>query len=369
MTRKTLSLFTFAVIITALIAALVWRIAGDTRTGQSKRTDQPLVVETASARRQPMPILLQAVGQVESEHSVQIRPQVSGMLAAVYFSEGQAVTKGQRLFRIDPAPYEAALDSARAAAENDQAQAARLAPLAGKDYVTPQEYGNARTAADQARAALIQARINLAYTDIRAPIAGRTGSLGVKAGNLVAPTDTASLVVINQMQPILVRYSIPQQTLPTLQRYQAQGGIRIFITREDGSSDLGEGKLIFVDNAVTTNTGTVTLKARLPNTQEQLWPGQYVGVRTQLAVQADAIVVPQSAIQTGQNGNFVYIIEQDKAVIRPVQVDRQVDDLAIIATGVKAGETVVTRAPRNLRPGVKVVIDNSAGKSATPDLP
>ncbi len=369
MTRKTLSLFAFVCILAVLAAAVAWRISGDTRVNKNKRPEQPLVVEMAKARVQPMPIVLQAVGQVQSEHSVQIRPQVSGMLQAVYFSEGQAVTKGQRLFRIDPAPYQAALISTRAAAKNAQAQAARLAPLAGKDYVTPQEYDNARVAADQARAALTQAEINLAYTDIRAPIAGRTGRLGVKAGNLVAPTDAAPLVVINQMQPILVQYSIPQQILPTLQRYQAQGSIRIFITHEDGSGELGEGKLIFIDNAVTTDTGTVTLKARLPNAQEQLWPGQYVGVRTQLAVQNDAIVVPQSAVQTGQNGNFVYVIEQGKAAIRQIQVDRQVGDLAVIASGLKAGETVVTRAPRNLRPGAKVTVVDSAGKPTKQDLP
>jgi RND family efflux transporter MFP subunit len=367
-TRKTLSLLAFGFIIAVLAAVVAWRIAGDTRVGKNKQPDPPLVVEMATARRQPMPISLQAVGQVQSEHSVQIRPQVSGMLEAVYFSEGQAVTKGQLLFRIDPAPYAAALGAARAAAENAKAQAARLAPLAGKEYVTPQEFDNARTAADQARATLTQAQINLAYTEIRAPIAGRTGSLAVKAGNLVAPNDAAPLVVINQMQPILVQYSIPQQILPQLQRYQAQGGIRIFITREDGGGDLGEGKLIFIDNAVTTDTGTVTLKARLPNAQEQLWPGQYVGVRTQLAVQ-DSIVVPQTAVQTGQSGNFVYSVEQGSVAIRPVQVDRQVDDFAIIATGLKAGEQVVTRAPRNLRPGVKVVAAGSAGKSTAPDLP
>ncbi len=369
MTRKLPTLLAFGVIIALLAAVVAWRIAGETAAGKSKRPDQPLVVEIASARQQPMPISLQAVGQVQPQHSVQIRPQVSGMLAAVEFSEGQAVTKGQRLFRIDPAPFQAALDAARAAAENATAQAARLAPLAGKEYVTTQEFDNARAAADQARAALTQARINLAYTDIRAPIAGRTGSLAVKAGNLVAPGDAAPLVVINQMQPIVVQYSIPQQLLPEVQRYQAQGSIRIFITHEDGSGDLGTGELVFVDNAVAADTGTVTLKARLPNAHEQLWPGQYVGVRTQLTVQDDAIVVPQTAVQTGQSGNFVYVAEQGNAVVRPVQVDRQVGDLAIIATGLKAGEQVVTRAPRNLRPGFKVVAAGTADQPTGQDAP
>ena len=171
----------------------------------------------------------------------------------------------------------------------------------------------------------------------------------------MAPGDATPLVVINQMQPILVQYSIPQQRLSELRRYQAQNSIRIFITNEDGSGDLGQGNLVFIDNSVNTDTGTVLLKARVPNAHEQLWPGQYVGVRTRFAMQSDAMVAPQTAIQTGQNGNFVYVVEQGSATIRLVQVDRQVNDMAVIASGLKAGEIVVTRAPRNLRPGVKVV--------------
>jgi len=367
-TRKILPLFIIVVIIAGLAALVEWRIAADGGKVKGKRPDQPLVVEMAAVRVQPMPVLLQAVGQVQSEHSVQIRPQVSGLLQEVYFSEGQAVDKGQKLFRIDPAQYETALIAARAEWEYAKEQAQRLAPLAGKEYVTTQEYDNARATVDQAEAKLKQAEINLSYTDIRAPIAGRTGSLGAKAGNLVAPGDSAPLVVINQMQPILVQYSIPQQSLAELRRYQAQHGIRIFITHEDGSGDVGQGELVFVDNTVNTDTGTVLLKARVPNEHEQLWPGQYVGVRTQLAVQPGAVVVPQSAVQTGQSGNFVYVVEQGSAAIRPVQVDRQVDDLAVIASGLKAGETVVTRAPRNLRPGLKVV-SAAAEKPQAPHRP
>ena len=369
MIRKIISLSIFGVIIAALAALVAWRISGNTDNVKDKRPEKPLAVEMAAVRVQPMPVSLQAVGQVQSEHSVQIRPQVSGLLQQVYFSEGQAVPKGQRLFRIDPAQYETALSAARAEWENAKANAQRLAPLAGKEYVTSQEYDNARAAADQAQAALKQAEINLAYTEISAPIAGRTGSLGAKAGNLVAPTDSAPLVVINQMQPILVQYSIPQQRLPELRRYQARHSIRIFVTREDGSGDLGEGELVFVDNAVNTDTGTVLLKARLRNDREQLWPGQYVGVRTQFAMQPDAVVVPQSAVQTGQSGNFVYVVEQGSAAIRPVQVDREVNDLAVIASGLKTGETVVARAPRNLRPGLKVVSADAAGTAATRHAP
>jgi RND family efflux transporter MFP subunit len=352
--RNIIPLFIIFVIIAVLVALVEWRSAGNGGKSKGKRPDTALVVETDAVKVQAMPISLQVVGQVQSEHSVQIRPQVSGMLQAVYFKEGQAVSKGQQLFRIDPSQYQTALNAARAEWEYAKEQAQRLAPLAGKEYVTTQEYDNARAAMDKAQAALKQAEINFAYTDIRAPIAGRTGSLGAKPGNLVAPGDSTPLVVINQMQPILVQYSIPQQRLSELRRYQAQHSIRIFITNEDGSGDLGQGELVFIDNSVNTDTGTVLLKARVDNVHEQLWPGQYVGVRTRFAMQSDAMVVPQAAVQTGQNGNFVYVVEQGNAAIRAVQVDRQVDDLVVISSGLKAGETVVTRAPRNLRPGVKV---------------
>jgi len=353
--RKIVPLFIFVALVVVLGFLAKWRLADSGDGHHGGRPDKPLAVETAVVKAQPMPVYLQAVGQVQSEHSVQIRPQVSGVLQAVYFAEGDAVKKGQKLFRIDPSQYETALTAARAEYAYAEQQAKRMAPLAGKEFVTTQEYDNARAAVDKAKAALDQAEINLAYTDIRAPISGRTGSLGAKAGNLVAPGDNAPLVTINQMKPILVQYNIPQQSLSELRRYQAQHSIRIFITHEDGSGDLGEGELVFVDNTVNTDTGTLMLKARVPNAHEQLWPGQYVGVRTRLTVQPDAVVVPQAAIQTGQSGNFVYTVEQGKAVVRDVQVDRRVDDLAVVSSGLKEGDIVVTRTPRNLRPDTEVV--------------
>ena len=354
MTRKFVPLLIFAVLIAGLGWLAHWKLSGTDKRHGHHFSAKPLAVETAMVKVQPMPLFLQAVGQVQSEHSVKIRPQVSGQLLKVFFSEGDEVKKGQKLFLIDPSQYQTAMEAARAELEYDQQQAKRLAPLAGKEFVTTQEYENARATVDQARAKLQQAQINLAYTDIRAPISGRTGTLGAKPGNLVAPGDTGSLVTINQMQPILVQYSIPQQSLSELRRYQAQGSIRIFITHENGSGDLGEGKLVFVDNAINTDTGTVMLKARVPNAHEQLWPGQYVGVRTRLTLQPNAVTIPQTAVQTGQKGNYVYVIEQGKAAVRDVEVDRQVGEQAVIASGLKGGETVVTRVPRNLRPGGKV---------------
>jgi multidrug efflux system membrane fusion protein len=339
---------------------VIWRVIGNARAGRSHDQDQSLPVATAVVQVQPMPVSLQSVGQVVSEHTVQIRPQVSGMLKQVYFTEGQTVTAGQPLFLIDPAPFQAALASARAAAENAKANADRLAPLAKEDYATAQEYDDARAASDVAQAAYQQAQINLAYTAIRAPISGRTGSLAVKSGNILAITDANPLVVINQMQPIQVQFSIAQQFLPRVRQFQGQQGIKIGITHEDGSGDLDQGTLVFIDNTINPNTGTVMLKASLPNQAEQLWPGQYVGVNMQLTVEPAAVVVPQSAVQTGQNGNYVYLLKDGKAAQQPIVVDRQVGDLAVISKGLKGGEQVVLLVPRNLRPGMPITTDNNS---------
>lgn len=355
MTRKRTLFWLTVALAMALIISLTRYLATKPNGRGGGMHGHLLQVDTVLAKSQPMPIQILAVGQVQPEQSVQIRPQVSGILQHIYFNEGQAVKKGQRLFLIDPAPYRAALGAARSAWENAKLQRDRLRPLADKDYVTAQEYDNAREAADQARAALTQAEINLAYTDIRSPIAGRTGSISVTAGNLVGPADAASLVVINQLQPILVQFSVPQQLLPELQHYDALHDIKVFVTNENGSGDLGSGKLVFIDNAVTNDTGTVTLKARIPNVRLSLWPGQYVGIRMQLAVQPDAVVIPQVAVQSGQNGNYVFVVHQHVTAIRPIRVDRQVSKLAVISSGLKAGEMVVMHVPRNLHAGLRVI--------------
>jgi RND family efflux transporter MFP subunit len=337
-----------------LATLLAWRVIENARAARVHPEDRPLPVNTAYSKVQPMPLIIQAVGQVQSEHTVDVKPQVSGVLKEIFFQEGQYVEQGQKLFQIDPAPFEAALASAKSAAEDTKANADRLEPLAKQDYVTAQEYQDARAAADQAQAAMQQAQINLSYTDIRAQVSGRTGSLAVRTGNVVAPTDATPLVVINQMKPILVQYIIPQQNLEEVREYQAKHPIKVVINHENGVGELDDGSLVFIDNTVNTSTGTVMLKARMPNLREQLWPGQYVDVEMQLSLQKDALVVPQNAVQTGQDGNFIYVVQDGSALLREVKVDRQIGDWAVITSGLKAGERVITLVPRNLRPNMKV---------------
>ena len=340
-----------AALLMVLVALRVW---SNIRNSHRRVQVEDLVVSIGQAKVQPMPLTLTAVGQVIPLHAVRVHPQVSGMLKQVYFTEGQNVVAGQKLFLIDPAPFQAALASAKAAWENAKANADRLEPLAKQDFATPQEYENARAAADQAEAAYQQAQINLSYTDIRSPITGRTGSLSVKSGNIVSPTDATPLVNVNQMQPIQVQFQLAQQFLPQVREYDAKHTLKVAITREDGTGLLDEGKLVFIDNAVNTATGTVMFKASLPNRQAQLWPGQYVGVTLQLALQRDAVVVPQSAVLTGQNGNYVYVVKDGVAAQRPIRVDRLVGDVAVVAAGLAGGEQVVTAVPRDLRPGLHV---------------
>jgi membrane fusion protein, multidrug efflux system len=355
MASRGLVLGTAAVSLAALLAVLGQsRNARDVRASQTAPEERPLTVDVIVARVQPMPVVLQAVGQVVSEHSVQLRPQVAGMLKDVLFVEGRPVTAGQHLFRIEPASFEAALAAARASWQSTKENADRMETLVQQHYVVPQDYRNARAAAAQAEAAYQQALINLAYTDLRAPISGRAGSLSVKAGNIISPADPAPLVTINQMQPIQVQFNIPQQLLPDVVRHRSQHAVSVTVAREEGHEVLDEGELVFIDNTVNVSSGTVMLKARLPNKREQLWPGQYVGVSLQLTVEPNAVVVEQTALQAGQQGSFVYVVDGGRARARNVKVDRQVGDLSVISSGLHGKERVIARVPRNLRSGMRV---------------
>jgi RND family efflux transporter MFP subunit len=318
------------------------------------RPEPPRPVSIAIARTRAVPLEMQASGFVVSEHVVQVRPQISGLLRRVFFTEGQAVRAGQRLFLIDPAPFEADLAAAGAARDSARANLQRLQGLVEGHYVTPQDYINARAAAGQADAAYRRAEINLSYTDIRASVTGRSGGLTTRTGNLVAPSDATPLVTINQTRPIEVQFALAQQFLPRLWESMAQGAIPVAVLREDSREELDRGEVVFTDNAVNAGTGTLTLKARMPNEREQLWPGQYVDVRLQLGVEPRALTVPETAVQTGASGNYVYVVSGGEASRREVSVNRHAGELAVIATGLSDGEQVVERVPAGLRPGMRV---------------
>ena len=337
-----------------------------------------LIVKAAAAVLKPMPVLIEAVGTVEPENSVQIRAQVSGVLQSVLFKEGDKVQAGQLLFEIDPRTFRASYNQARAQLARDQAQLEnarvqrdRLEPLLKREFITQQEFDVAVTstksleatvAAD--RALLEQAQIQLDFSRIHAPIAGRTGALAVKPGNLVpAAGGGAPLVTINSTDPILVSFSIPERQLEEIRRYQNEKDMRIEILPDRGGPPAAEGRLVFIDNTVTAQTGTVVLKTRVPNKDEPLWPGQFVNVRIVLKIEPEAVVVPEAAVQPGQQGSFVYLIDADsRVIVRPVKLSRQIGGEVVIASGVQAGDQVIIEIPQALQEGARVRL---AGAEAT----
>ena len=333
----------------------------------------PVPVTVAAAERRTVPFELPATGTVEPIQTVAVQAQVSGTLQRVAFREGDEVREGQILFQLDPRPYRAALEQATAILERDRAQASnaaqeakRYASLVEKEYVTAQQYEQIRTnaAASQAtlggsQAAVDQARLNLQYATIRAPISGRTGSLLIRQGNLVRANSTEPLVKINQLRPIQVRFAVPATNLPLIQTHL---GKKLVVRAEpSGGGDPAEGTLSFVDNAVDTSTGTILLKGRFPNDDGSLWPGGFVNVRLELFVEADALVVPSAAVVAGQQGSFVFVIQPDStASTKAVTVSRTAGDLAIISGDVQPGDRIVVDGQLRLRQGSKVQIKAAA---------
>ena len=352
---------------------------GEPGSGKAKgkgRGGGTLTVRATKAIVKPMPVLIEAVGTVEPEHTVQVRAQVNGVLKAVDFREGDKVKAGQVLFQIDPATYQAQynqvlaqLERDKAQLENARAQQQRLEPLLKREFITRQEYDVAVTsaksleatvAADEAAAE--QAHIQLSYARITAPISGRTGTLSVKPGNLVqGASGNAPLVTINTMDPILVSFSVPERQLEEIRKYQNDRQMRIEILPDRNAPPVAEGKLVFVDNTVTAQTGTVLLKTRVPNANEVIWPGQFVSVRIVLTIEPEAVVVPEAAVQPGQDSSFVYVVdENNKVKVQPVKIARQIGAEVVIASGIKAGDRVITEIPQALAPGGTVTVAGEA---------
>ena len=334
---------------------------------------QPTVpVSVTTVKRVSVPYVVTANGVAEPMQTVAVESQVNGILNRVTFAEGQPVQVGQVLFEIDPRPYVAVLDQARAQLAKDQAMAAsaqrdaaRYASLVKEGYVTGSQADQAEAAAASAiatlaadRANIQKAALDVANTTIRAPISGRTGSLLVRQGNLVKANSVPPLVVINQIQPILVRFAVAQSQFPDIQRYYRGGNaLQVRATPSEGSGVPLLGTLAFVDNNVDSTTGTVLLKARFSNPEGTMWPGQYMSVALQLYVDADALTLPAPAVLTGQQGTYVYTIDTAGiAKQRPVQVSRTVDSLTVITSGVTLGEQVIVDGQSRLIPGSKVAI-------------
>jgi multidrug efflux system membrane fusion protein len=327
----------------------------------------PVPVTAAIAERRAVPRTLEATGSVEPVATVAVQSQVTGVLQRVNFSEGQDIRAGQVLFEIDARPYRARLDGARAALARDVAQlgtvqenARRLEEL-GPDYVTRQqiEQAQANAAALAAtvqadRSAVAAARLELQYATIRSPIAGRAGSLLVRPGNLVRANEGDPLVVINQLSPILVRFSLPATHLADVRSYRPE---TLVVRARPAGGEESEGTLAFVDNAVDSATGTILLKGRFGNKDGALWPGQFVTVSLQMEVDDGALVVPSKAVIAGQQGAYVFVVKSDRTTeVRNVRVARAAGDMTVLDGGVEPGERVVTDGQLRLTAGAKVEV-------------
>ena len=355
------------------IAALaLCTLLGCSRKGAGGASKVPVTV--AHAEQRAVPFEIPATGTAEPVQTVSLQSQVTGVLTRVTFHEGDDVSAGQVLFQIDPRPFQAALDQAKAVLARDQAQAqaaeldaGRYAELVKRDYVTKSDYDAKRAAADALQAtmradsaAVANAALNLDWATIRAPIAGRTGRLLVREGNLVRANNPDPLVVINQIHPILVRFAVPEQHLAGIQRYRGNR-LPVFVSPSKTDTIFTEGVLSFVDNSVDTATGTVLLKGEFPNRDNALWPGEFLSVRLRLYVEDSAVVVPSEAVMNSQQGTYLFVVNQDgTARSQPVTVERTAGAYAVIAQGVRAGEEVVTDGQVRLVSGAPVEVKGVA---------
>ncbi len=319
----------------------------------------------------PAPVEIEVIGSVEPLSTVPVRAQITGELTSVNFREGDEVTKGQVLFTLDRRPLEAALalaeanlarDTAQAA--NARAQATRYQDLAQRGIATREQVDTTRTAAtaldsvlEADRATIENAKVQLQYATISAPLSGRTGALIVHPGSLVRANDATPMVVINQVAPISVGFSVPERRLTELKQYLAKGPVVVnaVIPGSDGPAE--RGRVSFVDNAIDRTTGTIRVKGTFDNRSRHLWPGQFVNVTVTLTTVKDATTVPSVAIQTGPQGTFVYVVKADQsAEVRPVTVERTRGEESIVAAGLQPGETIVTDGQLRLVPGSRVSI-------------
>ena len=381
-----------------LILIVLWRVFGNKSESAATRARGEVVpVEMAAATQKDVPIQIKAIGNVEALSTVSVRSQVEGTLQSVHFTPGQEVSKGDLLFSIDPRPLQAALSEAnanlakamaavkqaeditardQATANNSRAIARRDANLIEAGVLSREEYDNAVSKADsdeavvradkasvsslqaaaKAEQALVDnARVQLSYTSIRAPIAGKTGNLTVTLGNLVRANDTTPLVTITQASPIYVTFSVPEQDLLRIRQYQGSSGFKVEATVPGEESDPAQGRLSLIDNTVDPTTGTIKLKATYENGDRRLFPGQFVNVVLTLGTEQNATVVPSQAVQIGQDGSYVYVIKSDMtAEIRNVKTGATLDNMTVIEEGMQPGEQVVTDGQLRLVPGAKV---------------
>jgi multidrug efflux system membrane fusion protein len=379
---KSNKLILSALVCAAVLAGTLFAYKGvELRAQDAKpaKAAPAIPVSVATVAQQTVAVRIQAIGNVEAYSTVALKARVDGQIVEVNFKEGQEVKKGAVLFKIDPRPFEATLRQAEAnlmrdTAQKEQArsQEKRYQELLQKNFVSKEAYAQIRTNADTAeavalgsKAAIENAKLQLEYCTIRSPIDGFVGKVMLQIGNMAKANDTNSLVIINQVRPIYVNFAVPEQRLSAIRSLMAKKKLSVEARPPDSDKVAVSGTLSFVDNAVDATTGTIRLKAVFPNADKALWPGQFVNTNLKLYDQTDALVVPTQAVQTGPNGQFVFVVKPDMTTeVRSVEVERSDGADAIIAKGLHKGEQVVITGQLRLAPGAKVTIAKSpAGKS------
>jgi len=379
---KPKKLIFFGILCVAAIAGtlLAYR-AAEIRAQDAKpaKAGPAIPVSVATVAQQTVAVRIQVIGNVDAYSTVALKARVDGQIVEVNFKEGQEVRKGAALFKIDPRPFEATLRQAEAnlmrdTAQKEQArsQERRYQELLQKNFVSKEAYAQIRTNADTAeagalgsRAAVENAKLQLEYCTIRSPIDGFVGKVMLQIGNMVKANDTNSLVIINQIRPIYVNFAVPEQRLSAIRSHMAKGKLSVEALPPNSDKAPASGTLSFVDNAVDATTGTIKLKAVFPNADNALWPGQFVSTSLKLYDQKDALVVPTQAVQTGPDGQYVYVVKPDMTTeVRAVDVDRNDGADAIIAKGLRKGEQVVVKGQLRLAPGAKVTIAEPAAEKS-----
>ena len=375
-----------SLLVLAATGAAIWLWpAGSSRQATGTRATPPVPIVDAAATQQDVPIYLDGLGTVQAFNTVTIKPMIDGPLISVNFKEGQEVHKGDVLAQIDPRPYQAALDQVTAKKAQDEAllanakvDLARYQKLVANNYTSAQQADTAKAqvAQDQAQvqqdqAAIETARTNLSYTTITAPIDGRTGIRQVDAGNIVHASDVTGLVVITQLHPISVVFTLPQQALSAVAAAMQQGTPAVQADAEgsDGSPSavLDNGTLTVLDNQVDPTTGTIKLKATFPNPGDKLWPGAFVDVRLLVRTAQNAVVVPPAAVQRGPNGAYVFLVNADNTVKRqPVTVGHEDAQASIVTVGLKPGDKVVVDGASRLSDGSKITVVQPPPTGAQP---
>jgi membrane fusion protein, multidrug efflux system len=337
-------------------------------------------VTVGTVVQKTVPVDLRVIGSVEPASTVEIRSQITGQLQSIGFKEGDDVKQGDVLFNLDRRPLEAALKQAEANLQRDVAQstnanvqAERLADLAQRGIVSRDQLDTSKATAaalagtiEADRAAVENARIQIQYATIGAPLSGRTGRLMVHEGSLIRANDTTPMVVINQLSPINVTFAVPEAQLAPLKRYMQQGAVVVNVAPPSDATARSTGRVTFIDNAVDPTTGTIKVKGSFPNSNHLLWPGQFVNVVITLSEDRNAIVAPTAAVQTGQDGQYVFVVKKDmSAELRPVQVGRAIGNETIVTQGLRADEVVVTDGHLRLTPGAKVTVRNEGDKAGS----